>query len=81
MQHRVQDGFSILLPVAYMVRLFGDNPKLSRIMTVPPEHLRPCLILNMSSQPDEGTSSVNGTTDREFAPESIQFGRNFSRIL
>ena len=36
-QH-VPDGFSILLPVADVVRLFGDNLKLSRITAVPQEH-------------------------------------------
>ena len=64
-----------------MVGLFGENLKMSCIVEVPQEHHRPCLILNLSAQPDEGTPSVKNTTDREVAPESMQFGRAFPRIL
>ena len=35
----------------------------------------------MLAQPDKETPSVNNTTDREIAPESMQFGRDFPRIL
>ena len=72
-RQNVQDRFSILLPAADVVRLFGDKLKLSRITTVPQENLRPRLILNLSAQPDDRTPSVNDTTDREVAPEPIKF--------
>ena len=57
------------------MRLFGEKLKLSRIAAVPQVHRRPRLILNLSAQPDSNTLSVNETTDREAAPESLQFGR------
>ena len=53
MQQHVRDGFSILLPVADMVRLF---------------HQRLRLILNLLEQPDEETPMVNDTMDRKIAP-------------
>ena len=82
MQRSVQDGFSILLPVADTVWMFREKLKLSRIMGVPQVQRQPCLILlNLSGKPNEGTPSGNDTTDREVAPDSIQFGRAFSCIL
>ena len=81
LHQRVRDGFSILLHAADVVGLFGENLKLSRIAAVLQEHQRPRLILNLSSQPDEGTSTVNETTVGESGPESMQFGRAFPRIL
>ena len=53
MQQHVRDGFSILLPVADMVRL---------------SHQRLRLILNLLEQPDEETPMVNDTMDRKIAP-------------
>ena len=53
MQQHVRDGFSILLPVADMVRLF---------------HQRLRLILNLLEQPGEETPMVNDTMDRKIAP-------------
>ena len=61
--------------------MFGEKLKLSRIAEVPQSQRRPCLILNFSAPPDKETPSFNGTTDREIAPESMQFGREFPRIL
>ena len=81
MQRRVQDCFSVLLPVADAVRIFGEKIKLSHITEVPQAHLRPWLILNMSENPDKVTPSVDFITDREVAPELMQFGRSFPRIL
>ena len=71
MRQRVRDGFSILLPATDAVRLFGENLKLLRITVVPQENRRPRLTINLLEQTDEGTSSVNNTTDREVAPESM----------
>ena len=71
----------MLLPAVDAVKLFGDNLKVSRIAAVLQEHRRPRLILNFSAQTDEGTTSVNDTTVRESAPESMQFGSAFPRIL
>ena len=81
MQRRIKDDFSILLPTADAIRLFGENLKLSRITAVPQAHHRPRLILYLLAQSDSETPSVNETTDREAAPESLQFGRSFPRIL
>ena len=64
-----------------MVRLFRENLKLYQIAAVPQKHRRPQLILNLSKQPDEGTLSVNESTVRYIAPDSMQFGRAFPRIL
>ena len=66
-----------LLPVADAMRLFGERRKLSHITAVPQAHRRLRLILNLSAQPDLDTLSVNETTDREAALESLQFGRAF----
>ena len=78
---RIKDGFSILLPAEDAMRLFGEKLKLSCIAAVPQAHRCPRLILNLSAQPDSNTLSVNETTDREAAPELLQFGRAFPRIL
>ena len=59
MQKRVQDGFSIFLPVVDAVRIFGERTKLSRIAAVPQAHRLPHLIVNISAQPDKYTPSVN----------------------
>ena len=75
LRRRIKDGFSILLPAADVMRLFGKKLKLSRIAAVPQAHRCPRLILNLSAQRDSNTLSVNETTDREAAPESLQFGR------
>ena len=63
------------------MRLFGERLKLSRIAAVPQAHRRPRLILNLSTQPDSDTPSVNETTNREAALESLQSGRAFPHIL
>ena len=39
------------------------------------------LILNLSEKRYVGTPSVNTTTNRETAPELLQFGRSFPHIL
>ena len=77
----MQDGFSILLSAKDHVRLFGDNIKLSCIAAVPQTQRKPRLILNLSAPPDKETPSVNDTMGREISPESMQFGREFPRIL
>ena len=74
MQRRIKDGFSFLLPAADAVQLLGEKLDLTHITVVPQAHCRPHLILNLSARPDVGTPSVNNTTDREAALESLQFG-------
>ena len=81
MQRRIQDGFSILLPGADAVRLFGGKIKLFRIVAVSEVHFQPRLILNLSDKPDKGAPSVNDTTDRQIALESMKFWRVLHRIL
>ena len=81
MQRRIKDGFSILLPAADVIQLFGARLELSRIAAVPQAHCSPRLILNLSAQPDSDTPSFNKTTNREAALESLQFSWSFPRIL
>ena len=81
MQCRIKDGFSILLPAADAVRLFGERLKISHIAAVPQAHLHLRTILDLLVQLDSDTPSFNETTNREAAPESLQFGRAFPRIL
>ena len=81
MQRRTKDGFSILLPEADTVQLFGEKLKISRITTVTQAHCRLHPILNLWEKLDVGTPSVIDTTNREVAAESLQFGRSFPRIL
>ena len=50
-------------------------------MAVPQSHRRPRLILNLSAQTDSYMPSVNDTTNREAAPELLQFGRASPRII
>ena len=59
-----QDGFRILLPAADAVQIFSMNPKLSRIAAVPQAHRQPRLIFNLLENPNDGTTSVNVTSDR-----------------
>ena len=47
MHRRNKDGFSILLPAADAIQLFGERLKLSRIAAVPQAHFCPRLILNL----------------------------------
>ena len=81
LRRQIQDGFSILLSAQDAVRLFGKKLKLSHIAAVPQAQLRQRLILNLEALSDKETPSVNDTTDREIAPESMQFERAFPRIL
>ena len=81
MQRGIKDGFCILVPASDTLRLFGEILKLSRIASVPQAHRRPRLIINLSAQLESDTLSVNETTNRESAPESLQFGRALPRIL
>ena len=78
---RIQDGFSILLSAEDAVRFFGEKLKLSCIAAVLQDQYRQRIILNLSAMPDNETPSDNVNTDREIAPESMQFGRAFPRIL
>ena len=77
MHSRIKDDFIIILPAADVVQLFGEKLKLSCIVEVPQSHCRLHLILKLSANPDVGIPSVNNTTNREAAPESLQFGRAF----
>ena len=81
MQRRIKYGFSIFLPAADAIRLFGEKLKLSCITDMPQAHRSLRLILNLLSHPDYDTPNVNETTNREAAPELLQFGRAFPRIL
>ena len=81
MQRRIKYGFRILLPETYELRLFGEKLKLSHILAFPQAHFHLCLILDLSYNPDEGTPSVNNTTNMEAVPELLQFGRAFPLIL
>ena len=64
MRHCVRDGFSILLPAADTVRVFGDKLKISCIAAVPQEHQRLRLIINLSAQPCEGMPISKISMDR-----------------
>ena len=81
MQSRVQDGFSILLPMADALSMFRDNLNISCITEFPQAHFQPRLILNLLAKPNYGTPSVNDTTDREVALELMKFGQAFPCIL
>ena len=81
MQQRVKDGFIILLPVADLVRIFGEILKIFCSAAVSHSQRRLHIILNISAQPDTGTPSVNYTIDREIAPYSMQFECVFPCIL
>ena len=47
MQRRIKYGFSIFLPSADAIRMFGENLKLSRITDMPQAHRRLRLIINL----------------------------------
>ena len=47
MKRRIKDGFSILLPAADPVQMFGANIKLSRIVVVTQAHHQPRLIIDL----------------------------------
>ena len=81
MSYRVQYGLSILLPEAGMVRAFRNKLNMSHIAAVPQEHLRTRLIINLSENSYKGIPSVNKTTGREVALDSIKFKRAFPRIF
>ena len=64
MQRSIKDGFSILLPAADVIRLFGEKLKIYHIAAVPQTHFRPRLILNLPAQPGANTPIVKNTTNR-----------------
>ena len=64
MQCRINDGFSILLPAADAIRLFGEKLNLYCIAAVHQVHFRLRLIVNLSAQPELDTPRANDTTDR-----------------
>ena len=80
-QRRVQDFFRILFPATDVLGVFRENLKLSHISLVYQAHLRTRLIVDLSTQTGRVTPSFNGTTDREIAPESMQFGYTLPCIL
>ena len=61
--------------------MFREKLKLSCVAPVPQAQHRPGLILDLSAQRDKETPGVNDTTDREIAPDSMQFGRAFPHII
>ena len=73
----MRHGFSILLPEVDTVWVFGYLLNLSYISAVLEEYRCLHLILDMSLKPNEGTSSVNNTKDREVTLEAIQSGCYF----
>ena len=81
LRQRIKYGFSILLPVADSIQLFGERLKPSHIAVVPQAHRCPRLILDLLEQLDSDTLSVNETTDREAAPDSLHFSRALPRKL
>ena len=81
MQRRIRDGFSILIPAADAVWIFGAKLKISLIKKVPKAYRQPRLILNLSTKPDKDTPIVNDTTDKNFYLESMKFGRAFPCTL
>ena len=81
MQRKIKDDFSILLPSADAIQLFSERLKNSCIAAVPQALCRPRLILNLLAQLDSDTPIVNDTTNREAAPESLQFGWALPCIL
>ena len=74
-QRSTKDGFIIILLATDSLQIFGEKLKLSRIAEVPQAHHCQCLILNLPKKTDEGTPSVNDTTNREAATELLQFRR------
>ena len=81
MSQQMQDGFSILLPAAEIVRVFWDKLKLSCIADIPQDYFHPRLIINLLAKTNEGMPSVNNTTYRDVSLESMKFGRALPRIL
>ena len=69
MERMVQDGFSILRPAADAVQIFRERLNISRIVVIPHAEILLRLILNLSAQPDKGTTSVNNTIERDIVPE------------
>ena len=61
--------------------MFIEKLKISCIAAVHQSQRHPRLILNLSAPSEKEDPSVNDTTYREIAPESMQFGRAFPRIL
>ena len=70
-QRRIKDVFGILLPAEDAIQLFGERLKLSQIAAVPQSHRPPRIILNLLARPDSDTPSINETTNREAALESL----------
>ena len=77
MHQRLNGHFNIFLPVADVVRIFGERLNLSCIAAVPQGQPEPCLIFNILEQTDTCIPSVNETTDIEIAPELMQLMNAF----
>ena len=68
-------------PSGIVVCVFEDKLNLYPIEAVPQEHFHLRLIIDLYVNPKKGAPILKNTTDREVAPESIQFGSDLSRIL
>ena len=64
-----------------MVCLFVDKLNVYHIEVFPQEHFHLRLIIDLYVNPKKGANIFKNTTDREVAPESIQFVSDLSRIL
>ena len=81
MAHKVQGGFSILLPEGNTFYTFGGSLKLLPATSIPQEHQRPILVLNLSTNPNIHMPSVNDTIDRKVVPTYMKFRRALPCII
>ena len=65
---RVQNGFSIILPVDVVMLMFGDHIRISRLESVVQANRKLCLICNYYAVPDDVTPAVNAYTEKSTVP-------------
>ena len=78
---QAQRGFIIIIPVDVALLVFGDRIHISRLASVDQDKRNPCLIYNSLAVPDDITPTVNASTDKSTAPNTMQFGACLPRFL
>ena len=78
---RAQWGFSIILLVNVALLVFGDHICISCLASVNQANRNTCLICNSYTAPDDVTPTVNMSTDKSTAPNTMQFGACRPQLL
>ena len=78
---QAQRGFIIIILVDVALLVFDDRIHISCFASMDQANRKPRLICNSSAAPDDVTPTVNVSTNKSTAPNSMQFGAYLPRFL